>query len=51
MAATAWTVGLGDDGYDFEVWLGEEMPQCGDGELWGAAKEKAQWIRPGWIIR
>ena len=51
VAAAAGAVRLGDDGEDFEVWLGEEMPQCRDGELWGAAKEEAQWISPGWIIR
>ena len=38
LAAASGAIGLGDDGFDFEVGLGEEVLQTGDGELWGAAE-------------
>ena len=47
VAASAWTVWLGDDGDDFEVRLGEEMLERGYGELWCAAEEESQWIQSG----
>jgi len=42
MAASAWAVGLRDDGCDLEIWLGVQVLECRDGKLWGAAEEDAQ---------
>ena len=46
VAASAGAVRLGDDGYDFEVWLSEKMVKAGNGKLRSAAEEEAHKISP-----
>ena len=42
LAASTGAVGLRDYGGDFEVGLGEEMLERGDGEVRGAAEDEAE---------
>jgi hypothetical protein len=44
LAAATGAVGLGNYGGDFDVELGEEVDEGGDGEVRGAAEEDAQLI-------
>ena len=42
LAAAAGAVGLGDYGGDFDIGLGEEVDEGGDGEVGGAAENQTQ---------
>jgi len=39
LAAAAGAIGLRDYGKDVEVRLREEMDECGDSKVWGAAED------------